>query len=65
MRRDTAQESKKECQLLIPYDKQSLVNAIYGEYSIKSTEYTDEGTVIVVDLDEKGRSVYAKYITEA
>ena len=57
-------ESKKECKILIPYDKQSLVNAIYGEYSIKSTEYTEEGTVIIADLDEKGRSVYSKYISE-
>lgn len=58
-------ESKKECTILIPYDKQSLVNAIYGEYSIKSTEYTADGTVIVADLDEKGRAVYGKYISEA
>ena len=57
-------ESKKECKIIIPYDKQSLVNAIYGEYSIKSTEYTDEGAVIIANLDEKGRSVYSKYISE-
>lgn len=57
-------ESKKKCTLMIPYDKQSLVNSIYGEYSIKSSEYTDNGTLIVVDLDEKGRGLYSKYIIE-
>ena len=57
-------ESKKKCTLMIPYDKQSLVNSIYGEYSIKSSEYTENGTLIVVDLDEKGRGLYSKYIIE-
>ena len=57
-------ESKKECKILIPYDKQSLVNSIYGEYSVKSSEYIAEGTVIVADLDEKGRAIYKKYISE-
>ena len=56
-------ESKKEYTLLIPYDKQSLVNSIYGEYSIKSTEYTAEGTVVIAVLDEKGKAVYGKFIT--
>ena len=57
-------ESKKTCNILIPYDKQALVNAIYGEYSVKSTDYTAQGTLIVADLDEKGRSIYAAYISE-
>ena len=57
-------ESKKEYTLLIPYDKQSLVNSIYGEYSIKFTEYTDNGTLVVAELDEKGKSVYSQYILE-
>ncbi len=57
-------ESKKKCALLIPYDKQGLVNSIYGEYSIKSSEYMDNGTLIVADLDEKGRGLYSKYIIE-
>ena len=57
-------ETKKEYTLLIPYDKQSLVNSIYGEYSVKSTEYTAEGTVIVAVLDDKGKAVYGKFITE-
>lgn len=57
-------ETKKEYTLLIPYDKQSLVNSIYGEYSVKSTEYTADGTVIVAVLDDKGKAVYGKFITE-
>ena len=57
-------ETKKECTLLVPYDKQGIVNAIYDEYSVKNTEYTDEGTLVTAILDEKGRSRYAKYISE-
>ena len=57
-------ETKKEWMLLIPYDKQGIVNAIYDEYSVKNTEYTDEGTLVTAILDEKGRSRYAKYISE-
>lgn len=58
-------EFKREYTLLIPYDKQSLLNAIYGEYSIKNTEYTDLGAVVIAILDEKGRGMYQKYIVEA
>ncbi len=58
-------ETKKEFAVLIPYDKQALVNAIYKDYSIKSTEYTAEGTLIVAVLDEKGRALFDKYIIEA
>lgn len=57
-------ETKKEYTLLIPYDKQALVNSIYGEYSVKSTEYTADGTVMVAVLDEKGKAVYGKFITD-
>ena len=57
-------EAKKVYKILIPYDKQGLVNAIYDEYSTKSTEYTNDGTLIVVALDEKGRRMYDKYIVE-
>ena len=57
-------ETKKEYTLLIPYDKLALVNSIYGEYSVKSTEYTADGTVMVAVLDEKGKAVYGKFITD-
>ncbi len=57
-------EFKKEYKILIPYEKQSLVSAIYKDYSIKSTEYTEDGTLIVAVLDEKGKAIYQKYIRE-
>ena len=57
-------ETKKNYRLLIPYDKQGLVNSIYDEYSTASVEYTDEGTSIIVSLDEKGRRIFEKYIVE-
>ena len=57
-------ETKKECTIIIPYDKQGLINSIYAEYSVKSVDYTDSGTVVVAVIDEKGRGVYSKYISE-
>ena len=58
-------ETKKEYTLLIPYDKQGLLNAIYKEYSVKETEYTDDGVSVIAVLDEKGKGLYRKYISEA
>ena len=57
-------EAKKEFKLLIPYDKQSALNSLYKEYSIKSTEYANEGVLVVVDLDDKGKGLFVKYILE-
>ena len=57
-------ETKKEYTLLIPYDKQGLVNAIYNEYSVKETEYTDNGVSVIAILDEKGKGIYRNYILE-
>ena len=53
---------KKKYILLIPYEKQSVVSALYNAYTVDSVDYTDEGVVAVVTLDDKGRGVYGKYI---
>ena len=54
-------ENKKECILVIPYDKQNLVNGIYKEYSVKATDYTDLGVEITCVLDSKGQGIYKDY----
>ncbi len=54
---------KKKYTLLIPYSNQSALSALYNSYTVASVDYADEGIVAEVILDEKGRGVYAKYIT--
>ncbi len=53
--------SKKECKLLIPYSAQSLVNEIYKDYTVKSSDYLDDGILILAVLDERGRGKFGKY----
>ncbi len=57
-------EAKRDCNVLIPYTNQSIVNLLYNEYSVKNTDYRDDGIFISVTLDEKGRGKYAEYIVE-
>lgn len=55
-------EKKVEARLVIPYSEQGAVSAIYDEYTVKSTDYTDAGIVIEAVLDERGAGLYKKYI---
>jgi len=55
---------KREYKLLIPYDKQYIVNTIYNEYTVIDTEYTDTGVLVRAVLDEKGRGIYSKYLLD-
>ena len=55
-------QNKKECNLLLPYSAQSMLSALYDEYTVKSVEYTDEGILVITVLDEKGRGIYSKFI---
>ncbi len=60
----TIAKTKKECTLLIPYDKSGIVDKIYKEYAVLSCEYTDSGALIRTRLDQKGLSMYASYRAE-
>ena len=55
---------KKEYTLIIPYDMQGQLNAIYNNFSVSSVDYTDSGVLVKAVLDEKGRGVYAKFIVD-
>ena len=55
-------ENKKEYSLMIPYDKQGLVNSLYNEYTVKSVDYCDEGISVSAVLDERGKGLYKAYI---
>lgn len=55
---------KKECALLIPYSDQSALSSLYNFYTVKAVEYLDSGISVKAVLDEKGRGIYGKYISE-
>lgn len=55
---------KREYTLLIPYDMQSQLSRIYNEFSVISSDYTDDGVLVRAVLDEKGRGMYEKYIAD-
>ncbi len=48
----------------IPYEKSSLINKIYDRAKIISTEHTDSGTVLTVDIEEKYLNIYEEYISK-
>lgn len=54
---------KRECALLIPYEKQGIVSEIHRDYTVLTEEYEDCGTRLRAVLDEKGRGRYAAYFT--
>ena len=58
----TVQRFKKKYILLIPYYNQSLVSAIYNNYTVENVEYADNGIFVTCVLDERGRGTYQNYI---
>ena len=54
--------NKKEYSLVLPYSAQSKLSLLYNEYDVKGVEYTDDGVLVTVILDEKGRGIYSEYI---
>ena len=58
----TIHSAKTEVDILIPYTQQGILNSIYNEYSVLSTEYADNGVLARVILDSKGLGQYSKYL---
>ena len=54
--------SKKEVKLLIPYTDQSVLSVIYNAYTVKSTDYVENGVLVEAVLDERGLGQYKKFI---
>lgn len=52
----------RQCSLLIPYSEQSVVNLLYKNHTVLSVDYADNGVLIEVILDAKGRGQYSSYI---
>ena len=57
-------KGKRECNLLIPYNEQSVLNQLYNVYNVLDVEYLDTGICVKVVLDQKGRGQYSKYISK-
>lgn len=55
---------KKEYLLLFPYDAQSSLNSLYKAYSVSNAEYIDKGVLVKAVLDEKGKGMYSRFITD-
>ena len=58
----TIHRFKKNYTLLIPYSNQSVLSALYDNYTVSSVDYVDDGIKVEVILDERGRGQYSRYI---
>ena len=56
--------AKRPSKLVIPYAEQHVVSALYNTYTVNSVDYTDDGILVNVTLDARGRGQYAKYCLE-
>ena len=59
---DIIRRTKKDVELLLPYTEQSVLNGIYNEYMVVSSEYREDGILLKTILDERGIGLYRKYI---
>ncbi|MCF0150769.1 MAG: GTPase HflX [Firmicutes bacterium] len=53
----------RQVELIIPYDKGSIVSALLQKSAAIETEYLAEGTRLVIELETADRSRYKQYIT--
>ena len=56
--------SKSLCKLLIPYTEQYALSALYNSYTVKSVDYINDGIMVEVILDARGKGQYVKYCLE-
>ena len=55
-------ETKSDCRLHLPYTEQGKLSGLYRDYAVLSVEYGDEGIIVTVRLDEKGKGAFAAYL---
>ncbi|MDD6135510.1 MAG: GTPase HflX [Selenomonadaceae bacterium] len=58
------QESQVKLTLLIPYDKGSIITALYALNAVRSTEYAEQGTLLEVSLPVSEKDKYLPYSKE-
>ncbi len=61
---DVIKRTKREVTLIIPYTEHSKTSSLFNEYTVKSTEYLDEGVKVTAELDRRGLGYYKKYIVD-
>ncbi len=61
---DEIHRFKRKYTLLIPYSNQSIVSNLYNNYTVGEVDYLDEGIKVDVILDERGKGLYGKFITD-
>ena len=54
-------DGKKILRLFFPHSEQSRTSEVYRLARVISTEFTDEGTVITAECDERARGAFARY----
>jgi len=59
---DIIADMKCECELLIPYQNQGILSAIYNDCAVKSVDYLDAGISVCAILDERAKGQYKKFI---
>ena len=59
----TVGEGKREYNLLIPYNEQSVVSSLYDKVTVNSVEYADCGIKVNAILGAAERGIYSKYIS--
>jgi len=50
------------CRLLLPYDRQDMVNRIYGIASVKAVEYREDGVYVEAVCDRRARGMLEKWM---
>ena len=58
----TIHRFKKNYSLIIPYSNQSVLSALYDNFTVLTVDYVDDGIKVEVILDERGRGQYSRYI---
>ena len=58
----TCHAGNKKCKLEIAYSAVGIISGMYDSYSVLSVDYAENGAIVDVILDEKGRGVYKNYI---
>ena len=59
---EVVDRTSRTVKLSVPYGEEHVLSTLYDTYGVIDTEYTDNGTLVTVLLDEKGRGQYSKYI---
>ena len=56
------ERTQRTITLAVPYNDQSIVNALYSKYTVISVEYRDSYVEVVAKLDAKGLGQYSNYV---